>query len=272
MKNGVNITGDTVNKGVGTIATLIYCDDSSIEVITANATLAGFLIVNAKNPDPPGIGIYCDGTSPRIENNTIASCESAGIWVTGESSPIIKGNIVFNNARKITVGGIHMSGTSNGIIEENTISQNTGGGIMFAWWGDSFTGSPIIRNNTITNNCGEVANIVVTGGTPKIRNNQLTLSTGSGVIIYEPGNPDLGTTSDPGGNYIIGNTMVGLDLYYTGTTVITIEAVGNTWNPLTQGANISGLYTTSTTTQGVVALVNGNNYAIYSSYAFIHLK
>ena len=100
-----------------------------------------------------GGGIYCDESSPAIENNTISDNSAyygGGIYCE-DSSPSISNNTISDNSATYA-GGIYCD-ESSPAIENNMISDNSaayGGGISCCW-----SGSPTIRSNTITGNSAE---------------------------------------------------------------------------------------------------------------------
>jgi hypothetical protein len=83
-----------------------------------------------------GRGIVCVGTSPTISKNVIRNCESAGISGRNGAAPTIIGNTILANRQE----GIY---SCDGLIQGNTISQNSAGG--------AFCSGPI-RDNVITEN------------------------------------------------------------------------------------------------------------------------
>lgn len=85
-------------------------------------------------------GIYCEGSSPRIENNTIKNNSEAGIWSSG--FPTISSNIITNDQINPQQGNGIVGGASR--ISRNLILNHTNNGIH----GD---GAQIV-NNTIANN------------------------------------------------------------------------------------------------------------------------
>jgi hypothetical protein len=83
-----------------------------------------------------GRGIQCLGTSPTISKNVIRNCEGAGITGRGGATPTIIGNSIIANRQEGVYG-------CDGLIQGNTISQNTAG--------LAFCNGPI-QDNIITEN------------------------------------------------------------------------------------------------------------------------
>jgi hypothetical protein len=71
---------------------------------------------------------------------------------------------------------------------------------------------------------------------------------------------DLGTTADPGGSTLTGNTSAGLSLNVPATD--TDNAVGNTWTAGAQSADTGGHYAAGTTVTGPTT---GANYTLLNA-------
>jgi len=132
---------------------------------TASSVLSGFTIQNGLQDGGFGAGITVSSASPTITSNVIARNHAAaaiGIYVNG-GSPLITNNTITNNDQNgagdggIGGGGIGILGTnttpSNPQIINNTITNNSlaaggdGGGISVTYFS-----SPIIRGNLIVGN------------------------------------------------------------------------------------------------------------------------
>lgn len=81
-----------------------------------------------------------------------------------------------------------------------------------------------------------------------------------GISLSDRSAADLGTSGSPGNNTFQGNLQLGISLQ---GVVGVVNAVGNIWNPGVQGADSNGRYLSSTTINGPIAAVVGNNYAIF---------
>ncbi|MCD6326924.1 right-handed parallel beta-helix repeat-containing protein, partial [bacterium] len=184
---------------------VIYCDEVD------NLTISGFTISGGladgdyTQPEGKGAGVYCESSSPTIQNNIISNNSTTwfggGIYSDEESSPHIRNNVIEDNeagthgggicalgdstvitdnyvAHNVTEGGhsggIHVQGDSpllaNNLIVGNRASWGFGGGILCA------NGSALITNNTIYGNnagCtdGYFGGIYCSGGaSPTIEN------------------------------------------------------------------------------------------------------
>ena len=128
------------------LSTTIIDGSSSGSVVTfengedSTTLLCGFTITNGFASE--GGGIYCNGSSPSLENLTISGNTVSGtMYVYG--------------------GGIYCA-ESNPSLENVTISGNTASGSMYAYGGGIYCdwSSPSLQNVTITDN----SNAMGTGG------------------------------------------------------------------------------------------------------------
>ena len=138
-------------------ATIIDGSQGNSPVVTGAdyAVLDGFTIQNGKACT--GAGIYCQGTSPTIQNNIIinnyaTNCgfngRGAGIYMI-DGSPFIAHNTIISN-KAATGGGIYVGGTAQPVIHGNRILANQGtygSGIVV-----DGTASPVITNNVVASN------------------------------------------------------------------------------------------------------------------------
>jgi len=101
-----------------------------------NCLISGLTITNGYSGEgESGGGIYCDNSSPSINNciiaNSVSEVEGAGIGCTG-SNPVISNCIISNNAGRFG-GGIGSSSSSQPRLVNCTIAMNSasfnGGGI-----------------------------------------------------------------------------------------------------------------------------------------------
>ncbi|MGH8369934.1 MAG: DUF1565 domain-containing protein [Gammaproteobacteria bacterium] len=86
-----------------------------------------------------------------------------------------------------------------------------------------------------------------------------------GISLLDSVIVDLGTDLDPGNNTIQGNSGIGI--FFAGTIPQQINAVGNTWNANTQGADPNGRYPNTATITGPVSPVEGANFALSSGFS-----
>ena len=91
-----------------------------------------------------------------IEKNTIENNQQGGIGINGNSSPIIKYNIIKNNSGT-NGSAINIGHSSSPIIENNEIINNSvsnSGSMNYGIVQISSNAAPIIKNNLFSNNIG----------------------------------------------------------------------------------------------------------------------
>ncbi len=183
------------------ISTTIIDGTSSGSVVTFNngesssSILCGFTITNGSAGS--GGGIYCNGSSPSLENLTIS-----------DNSANIGGGIYFNlsssSLRNVTItsntggnhgGGIYCS-NSNPSLENVTISDNNvtnydGGGI---WCNQS---NPVLQNVSISDNSAYMygGGIYCDSSNPSLENVTISENNagwyGGGILCYDNSSPSL---------------------------------------------------------------------------------
>jgi len=147
-----------------------------------------------------GGAVYCEGSSPLIQNCLIDSCTAeghGGAIACNLSNPIISDNTIINNHADGDGGGIFCDNFSEPTINNNIISFNTsevlGGGIRCYSFSD-----PIIENNIISFNwcADDGGGIRCTDSSPIISNCTISNNTamggaGGGGISLLNSNPDI---------------------------------------------------------------------------------
>lgn len=188
------ITKNLAGQGGG-----IYCYDHSNAIITDNTISDNNAIINhgIAHSDPCDHGDggaivgfqYCDLI---IKNNIIqhnhADSYGGGIHLRQWSDGLIENNRITQNSSTLGAG-IHITYTSSPQIFRNTIQHNicTGGGagIYIYYYSD-----PLVEWNTITENedwyTGGIG--IYWSSEPIIRNNLICKNTGRGILCSGPGN------------------------------------------------------------------------------------
>ena len=221
-----------------------------------------------------GAGIFCENSSPTVTNNVIAgnrvsgAAFGGGIACSGNSSPMIAGNIISDNGGGVhdgvRGGGIACIDSSAPVITENTITGNyatvAGGGIycmgnctptivsnviidnatgecMCGWIGGGiacdYRSAPVIVANTITGNYANFGGgIGCDSSEPFIDDNNITGNTGycAGGLHCQ------GSSSTISNNTISNNTAVwdGGGIYcYQSSPILTGNVVSENVIPLT---------------------------------------
>ena len=197
LKKGVVLEGgwnkDFSKRDIRSFETLLDGEKEKGPVVTCadNATLDGFTVIHGtllKTEDiSEGSGIYCEGVSSVIVNNTIRKNEPSGVFCEGSTVTISK-NHIFDNAQ----AGIYLLKGSSLQINENIIHNNKYSGIGS---GKLPLSDVDIRHNIIYKN--ERSGISAETATGSVLNN----------IIYENNRSGIRCTFEP--FTIINNTVVG---------------------------------------------------------------
>jgi hypothetical protein len=151
-----------------------------------------------------------------FQANTISSNADQGVYVNG-GLITFDGNTIDGNTQSgievDSAAGVTIGATAEG--DGNTISTNGGGGIKL----DATALTPaLILHNTISGNTGPgillLSSDNTIGGTAAGAANVITSNTGAGVALEADGPPTGNMIS---GNSISGNGALGIDLDYGGT-------------------------------------------------------
>ncbi|MCK4653516.1 MAG: PKD domain-containing protein [Candidatus Cloacimonetes bacterium] len=169
--NGKNITVGSLfltTQDTTYISSTIIDGNQSGSVVTfsggsSNAVLTGFTITNGSAGD--GGGIFCDSSSPSIENVTITGNSASynfggGIYCGNSSSPSLSNVTITGNSSSNLGGGIGCYNSSPS-LSNVTITGNSatdGGGIH------CYSSSPNLTNVTITDNNAANYEYIGSGG------------------------------------------------------------------------------------------------------------
>jgi len=94
-----------------------------------------------------------------------------------------------------------------------------------------------------------------------MRNSNANSNQGSGLLLLNVVTADLGTATSPGNNFLLGNGFSAIDVQgVAGESTVT--AVGNTWQPSTQGSDASGHYPVTETIHGPIGLDLHTNFSL----------
>lgn len=242
MRKGQQLIGNVTKKGAGTTETRIQGDgvyelgqmDGAAVVGAEGARIAGFVIVGETNPNFYG-GVVVDGVAMAIDHNTFA-LSYAGVISGNGAGPTVHDNEFSNFAYGLfmdrSAGALvhdnDIGGGSTGIRIHNatncTIEYNT---IRAPEIGVSAQGPgvpAVIRNNSFDSPGSYTFGAIdVSNGSPVIRDNAFT----SGPVLWvrTGGAPDMGTSTDAGGNDM--TAVSGTVIQHDGTQTVT--ALGNDW-------------------------------------------
>jgi parallel beta-helix repeat protein len=216
MKSGVTIQGDPRDRGQGIVINgsgdYLSRTFARQKVAIVGANRAGLRGVTITNKASQGYGLWIESSSPVVSDNTFMGSDHDGVSIVGSSAPILRNNYFLENG----ANGITIYGNSTAELIEN-IFEKTGFGINVAQ-----NATPRLISNHITQNKD---GIVVQGSAqPILRNNIIDRNTRDGLVVIAQAQPDLGNSSEPGGNTFVGNG--GMDVNAK-TATATIPAVGN---------------------------------------------
>lgn len=192
LKPGVSIQGDPrtrgdniVIQGGGTFLSPTFARQN-ITILGANQ--AGLTGVTVSNPNPRGYGLWIESSSPIVIDNTFTGNSHDGISMTGNSAPTIRNNYFYENG----ANGMTIYGTSQPEVREN-VFEKTGFGINIAQ-----KAAPMLIGNRITHNRAGI--VAQANARPILRDNVIEGNTEDGVVAIATSQPNLGTTTEPGGN------------------------------------------------------------------------
>ena len=197
LKPGVSLQGNGSSKGRGIIISGggDYLSRSfgskNVAVVGAQgATLTGVTVTNS---NPGGYGLWIESTNFTATENTFTGNTQDGVTVIGNTAPIIRNNFFYRNS----ANGITVTDASRAEIREN-VFQETGFGINIAQ-----KAQPVVVGNQIINNRSGI--IVQASSRPILRKNVIEGNKEDGLVVLGQAQPDLGNTSEAGGNQFRNN-------------------------------------------------------------------
>ncbi|MFB2771471.1 DUF1565 domain-containing protein [Pelatocladus sp. BLCC-F211] len=236
LKPGISIQGDGSSKGRDIIISgggdYLSRSFGSKNVAIVSAKGAKLTGITVTNSNPRGYGLWIESNNLTVTDNTFVGNTQDGITVTGNTAPIIRNNLFERNS----ANGITVTDTSGAEIREN-VFQQTGFGINIAQ-----KAHPLVVGNRIINNRSGI--IVQASSRPILRNNVIEGNQEDGLVILSQAQPDLGNTSEAGGNQFRNNGRY--DINASATKQI-ITAYGN----IIAGDRIAGDVNTSGTTDAI---------------------
>ncbi|HEY3268170.1 MAG TPA: right-handed parallel beta-helix repeat-containing protein [Armatimonadota bacterium] len=150
-----------------------------------SVTIDGFTIRGAQ-----GQGIYVNGSSPTIRNNTITGNKDRGIYIDSGGAPAILNNLIAANGAGNTGGGIMVRQASSPVVTGNTIADNRsdyGAGLC------SLEGSsPVVTSNVFIRNVStyhggalrlDNGNAIVNGNTIALNSTSSSSYVGGGIWL-----------------------------------------------------------------------------------------
>jgi len=154
-----------------------------------------------------------------------------------------------------------VSGKGNITVDKADLSNHVGIDATFAQGSVLVTNSRFTTGSTFEPSPG-TGTIGIIASKLKLRNSEVS-SNATGIVITGPG-VDLGTINDPGNNTFANNGTTGVAFSSNGAGNSIVSAVGNTWNPNTQGADASGHYTQHILVTRQSPIAFGKNFKLSS--------
>lgn len=194
IPSGVIIVGNEANKGSGI---LIEGSGKYISPTLAEQNVTLLLVndtelrgVSVTNPARSGTAVWIESTAPTVANCTFSKSKREGVFLSGTANPVILNNVFVENEGN----GISIAKNSKGEIRGNTCKK-TGYGISI-----DDNAAPLVVDNKVSENR---VGIIITGeAKPVLRNNISERNTDDGVTVITNAIPDLGSSSQPGGNIL----------------------------------------------------------------------
>lgn len=157
-------------------------------------------------------------------------------------------NTIVANAKTGIVGTALVFDMTNGELRNNSDTGASFSGGTFTFTNVSVKGNP---------GHGITISSQLAPGTITLRGCSVT-ENGKGIGVLQGATGDLGTAAKPGNNTIRDNALVGLTLEASNRT----SAVGNTWIPGVQGADVQGKYGPQSFTGNLPENAKANIYVL----------
>jgi parallel beta-helix repeat protein len=197
VPEGVTLRGDeaaegknTVIQGGGSFISPSFARQNAAVRVQRNTVLSGITVTNGNTR---GTGVWVESANPVIRRSVFKGNHRDGIFVTGNAAPMIQ-NCLFHENKG---NGIALTRAAGGEIRDSWF-QATGFGLAIGG-----TANPLVVNNTIVNNQDGV--VISDQARPVLRNNSIENNGRDGIVAILRARPDLGTSTAPGNNRIMGN-------------------------------------------------------------------
>ncbi|MGB3422588.1 MAG: DUF1565 domain-containing protein [Dolichospermum sp.] len=235
LNSGVTLQGNETNKGQGILingggfyTSRTWAKQDITLLANDNTIIRGLTFTN---PNSRGSAVWVESSNPVIKNSTFTNSNRDGIYLTGNANPQIESNIFLKNGGQ----GISVTKSAQGSIRGN-LFQDTGFGVAI---GGSST--PLLEANNITQNKSGL--YISETAKPILRKNAIRNNIQDGIVATINASPDLGTSSNPGGNLIRDNARYDLN----NSTKGKITAIGNDINQKKISGSVDFIAATVTT-------------------------
>jgi hypothetical protein len=268
-------TGTGTTCGQGTVGSVTVEADLRLSKVTASGNWGGLYLggnstANIADSTFSNNGIMCEADyhiimaeAPSLTmSNTVITGGWGGLRLAGDVTlsggriygiGVIGGDAIFVEGGSVSIDGTAVAGKGD----------HSGLGLNVAH------GAVDVRNATFSQWSEGIS--IWPKATLRVRNTELSAND-SGVCLFDQQSScDLGTTLEPGGNTIRGNTR-GLDVYRMSgdqTAAWFIQASGNTWDPSVQGSDAEGHMRAGSVLAGPYT-EPGTNFRLDSSLVAVH--
>ncbi len=229
LRSGIIIQGNSLTRGSDIVIRgsgfFLSPTWARQNVAILGANQAALIGVTVTNPEPQGYGVWVESSSPLLADNTFTGSGHDGVSVTGNSAPLIRNNFFYSNG----ANGITIYNTSRPEVRENIFEQ-TGFGINI-----NQRAMPLIVGNRITLNKDGI--VIQAKARPVLRNNSIEGNTRDGVVAIAESRPDLGSATEPGGNFIRNNGQFDVNAKATTQRIL---AFGNELTTTTGQIDLAG--------------------------------
>ncbi|GAB4275835.1 MAG: hypothetical protein Fur0025_00410 [Oscillatoriaceae cyanobacterium] len=220
LKTGVTLKGNPESRGEGILIQgggaymSRTAASQNVAVVGANgATITGVTVTNSNRR---GYGLWIESTNTTITQNTFTGSTHDGISVNGTGTPTIRENTFVQNG----ANGVSIFGSAKPQVLSNQF-ERTGFGINIAQ-----EAAPMVVSNRIRYNTDGI--VVQGSATPILRQNQIEGNQRSGLVTIANARPDLGNSSEPGGNIFTNNREYDINAEASKEIIV---AMGNQLSP-----------------------------------------
>jgi parallel beta-helix repeat protein len=208
---------NTVIRGGGKFISPTFASQNITMLADNDVRIEGLTVIN---PNTRGTAVWVEsGKRVAIANNSFINSDREGLFLTGTADAIVSENLFKKNG----ANGLSAVGSSTGEIRNNTF-EGTGFGLAIG----QKSQVSVSNNNILNNNDGIIISNL---SAPTLRNNLIADNQRNGIVILKDRKgyptPDLGTSTNPGGNIFRNN--LGKDL--NNNSGVTQVAVGNQLDP-----------------------------------------
>ncbi|MEO0488245.1 MAG: S-layer homology domain-containing protein [Cyanobacteria bacterium J06659_2] len=182
--------GSTIISGGGNFNSESFGNQTTTLLLIENAQVQDLTVTN---PTERGTGIWLEDSQGIVRRCQLRSCRRDGVFVTGNSLPLIVDNRFQGNG----ASGISLVRNSKGEVRSNVFEQ-TGYGIAV-----SDEAAPLLQANQLQNNRSGI--VLSRTARPVLRDNRAANNQEYGLVVLDNALPDLGQGQSWGGNWFVGN-------------------------------------------------------------------